>query len=524
MSITALVRHKNNEFLSIDVKHKFFARTFSSRNYRIKFSCIFLLITLCSTGVLIFAQPARASEDEAAFSDEFNGQTLDSTKWVIQLNPGFSGNPAYGGNVRLDNGKIFLSSDGSTFPAVTSATNPFPETGDFVLVFNINYEQINSYGGGFWVSKGEHTTSNHCPFPHPISRTPDPSEVSGWANILQVWGGYECGIFAVFLGKWVFLFPPTPSMDARSLNFRLEYIQGQYSLYLDEKLIAQESSHLTPDQIGFGHEPATFLPSSGARKWSSISIDYVRVLNKSVLSLNTQAESTAIGYTLEVNGTLTDEDGAPLCGRTIFLHYTVPGLDEWNLMSSATTNTDGSYSATWLPTGTGNFIIRAYWTGDESYARSQVTRNVSVTKNDAETFFYTESNSTLSSLFFNASSNEVFFTVSGLSGTTGYVQFLISKTLIPDMNAIKVYLDQQQISCSISSLRDYWQVYFTYHHSEHEVVIKIPEMNIAPIESVPVLTPQSTHEEILDTISVAFAASIMIIGVGLLLYSKKRKN
>jgi hypothetical protein len=92
--------------------------------------------------------------------------------------------------------------------------------------------------------------------------------------------------------------------------------------------------------------------------------------------------------------------------------------------------------------------------------------------------FYAESNSTLSSLAFNSTTKEISFTASGPSGSTGYVSFLISKSLTGNATDFKVYLDGEEIQCNVTELSDSLLIFFQYTHSTHEVLIKLATVTI----------------------------------------------
>jgi hypothetical protein len=93
--------------------------------------------------------------------------------------------------------------------------------------------------------------------------------------------------------------------------------------------------------------------------------------------------------------------------------------------------------------------------------------------NDANNYFQVESNSTITELFFNSTSAQLSFTVTGQSGTTGYVQYKISKNLLSTVQNVKVFLDGSQLNVNITSDANSWLLYFTYHHSSHKVIIDL---------------------------------------------------
>lgn len=436
-----------------------------------RFHHITLLLTLTIIALPFTSNPSLAAQtDYTPFSDDFDGPALDSARYLVQLNTNASGTPAWGGNIQVMNGRVFLSSNGTGFPCVTTASNPFPETGDFSIEFKMSYAQLRNLGAGFWITKGDFHIH----------------DMTQWANVLQIWADdKEYGVFVIFLGNWTTLSPPPAlELQGKDLVFRLDYVAGYYSLYLNGVMITQGYSDLRPDSFGFGHEPADYVPfgppgSPGPLdNWCSFSVDYVHVLETSNISIATNTDSVPIGYPINFNGALTDENGDPLSGKTILISYAISGQQSWYEVSSLTSADDGSYSGAWLPTGTGNFTLKASWQGDEYHAGSQATVNVTVKQNLNEGAFYAESNSTLSSIYFNNTSNEIFFTVSGENGTAGYVRFLISKTIMPDVDALSVYMDGQQIACNVTSFSDSWQLYFSYHHSTHDIVIKMPSSDM----------------------------------------------
>jgi hypothetical protein len=83
------------------------------------------------------------------------------------------------------------------------------------------------------------------------------------------------------------------------------------------------------------------------------------------------------------------------------------------------------------------------------------------------------SNSTVSSLTFDSENKTFSFNVSGEDGTTGYIDFFISKTLISDITGLTVHLDGEEVPYTVQSQGDSWLVAFTYHHSSHQVDIEL---------------------------------------------------
>jgi len=493
------------------------------------------ILLLIITGILI----APASGLSTVFSDHFGGTEVDTAKWSVQENTNMIGNPAYGGSVQVAHSNIILSSIGSSFPCVTTAVNPFPTSSDFALVFNFTYKEISDWGNGLWISNGAFIDNGTSLFVA--------SNV-----IFQLWAGNinynEAAIYVNLLNKQVYktiIHGWEPS--ANTQTFSLQLCGTIYTLFVDGVEVSSIESQLRPDTIGFGHPQAYYLPftSNNVRSviggWSSFEIDYIQVLPLTNLSVNTSVSSTELGFGVDINGTLTTKEGQPLQGKNIILSYQIPGVSAWNYFTSVTTDAKGTYSAAWLPTATGCFVIKAEWKGDDTQLGASDAKNISVIRSADNSLFFVESNSTLSSLSFNTSANEISFAVSGQAGTTGYVKFLISKTLLANLAQFAVYLDGKEIKFNATSTNSLYALYFEYSHSTHEVKIQLPGFTSSPSPSfikspTPVtslspeisLEPTPTRhsiqaEDFTQTIIILVLAAVAVI-IGVLAYLAKHKR
>ncbi len=111
----------------------------------------------------------------------------------------------------------------------------------------------------------------------------------------------------------------------------------------------------------------------------------------------------------------------------------------------------------------------------QQISNSLNTPNPIPTSNDqTQPTFSIESNSTVSSLAFNSTSEELSFTVSGPSGTTGYVNITVSKTLLPNLAGLKIYVDKQDINFTFDTVGDSQVLHFVYTHSTHQVTVSLP--------------------------------------------------
>jgi len=83
--------------------------------------------------------------------------------------------------------------------------------------------------------------------------------------------------------------------------------------------------------------------------------------------------------------------------------------------------------------------------------------------------FFIDSNSTVSQVDFESEHGLLNFTVSGQSGTFGFVNVTIAKTVLPSNSSINAYLDNSKVNFTLTESTENWFIYFTYHHSTHKV-------------------------------------------------------
>ena len=146
----------------------------------------------------------------------------------------------------------------------------------------------------------------------------------------------------------------------------------------------------------------------------------------------------------------------------------------------------------WNPSASGNYAIEAMWSGNNDYSSVSAINNFAVApfNNQNQNVFSVTSNSTLTSLTFDSTTNTLNFGVSGASGTTGFTEGCIPQSLIPDISKLNVTVDSGMINYNSISEGNVWLITFTYHHSSHTVVIALggQAANVPEFPAVAVLT------------------------------------
>ncbi len=475
-----------------------------------------LLLVVLLFSPLAFSIVRATNDGNVVFSEDFNDSALDTYKWVIQENTNLSRYPAWGGAIAVNDSCLWLSSDGSVFPWINTVANPFPSVGDFAVTWKLTYTTIADWGDGFVI---------YC-----LSRE-DPS--NPYKNrVLTLWAGDHgpdaTSIYIELLGHGVWsLEVPGFRPTSEAHLYRLEYKQGIYTVYVDGKAVTSQASQVRPDGIGIGHPPVYTLPNSPESTqrwaywgWTASKTDYLKVeaLNESCegarnaeITMSTSTQAQRVGERIDLTGRFTCE-GSPVPNAQILLSYASPAfLSEWIPITVAVTDPEGNYVYNWLPTSTGQLTVRASYVGKE-YIADEISKNVTVLQADANSLFFVESNSTVTSLAFNSSSQEIYFTVSGPQGTKGYVRLFISRELIPDVSAVKVFLDGKQLEHTMRLEDENWLLEFNYSHSEHHVFINISQSSSGNLTS-PIIAS--------SIIALVLAAPVAFI---LLLRRRKRET
>ena len=187
-------------------------------------------------------------------------------------------------------------------------------------------------------------------------------------------------------------------------------------------------------------------------------------------------------------------------------------------MSWSTTNNQWEYDYTATTVGTKTFTISRV--SDSSYNLTVVNDSIGAQTLDVWSLpFSVISNSTISELSFNSTSRLLSFTVSGPSGTIGYTNVTIAKTLIANISELKVNLDGNQINYTATSTDYSWLIHFTYEHSTHKVVIILGSQNFESSEETP-----PGVATIFSVIVIAILTAILLVTKARQRYQSKSNN
>jgi outer membrane protein assembly factor BamB len=265
--------------------------------------------------------------------------------------------------------------------------------------------------------------------------------------------------------QWSVLFPNGTiiTVSSASVTFPLAF-NGNYSMIS----IIWQGTEVVPEI-----PPSIFVASD------TVWIPTINCRLPTHLTIALSTSTSYIGFKVYISGKLVDYKNTSLAGAMILMEYSVTGGEPWSVITADYTKVDGSYSAMWMPSATGNYLVRATWSGNATYPRTNATVNLAVIPFEEQYVFSVESNSTISGLAFNTTDWALSFTATGPNGTRGYVKVTVAKSLVANITNIRVYLDGNQTEYSIASTDDSWLLTFNYIHSTHKVAVDL-DINIVP--------------------------------------------
>ncbi len=227
--------------------------------------------------------------------------------------------------------------------------------------------------------------------------------------------------------------------------------------------------------------------------------------NGSTLELSCQGSSSYLNLKVDITGRLTAKN-AGIPAAQILLSYSVNAGNSWVDLTTAITDADGAFTEVWRPQATGYYLLKAAYAGDSDHTNVTKVVNFAVAPCQEQNVFSLTSNSTVTSLLFNSTSQELSFTVNGDQGTTGYVSIYVPKTLVSDPSTLKVYLDEAAVAYTAVDKGDSVMVTFTYHHSTHQVTIAVGSQATGP-------NTEEANLLILAGVIAAFAIAVAVLVV-----------
>jgi hypothetical protein len=230
----------------------------------------------------------------------------------------------------------------------------------------------------------------------------------------------------------------------------------------------------------------------------------------SIIILSCQSDTTYLGFKVTINGKLLFFNQTAISEAPILLSSNIDGGSSWQNLTLVYTDSSGAFSAQWMPTALGNYLIKAEYEGSLYINRANQTVTLALAPYSNQNVFSVTSNSTVSSLSFDSIKNQLSFTVTGPSGTTGFVDVGIAKSLILDLTNLQVYIDGIGTQYTATSTSDSWFLHLSYTHSTHNITINLQQSpNPTPTPTTPTI-PEFPSTAILPVLAGLMALSIIL--------------
>lgn len=192
---------------------------------------------------------------------------------------------------------------------------------------------------------------------------------------------------------------------------------------------------------------------------------------KTFLSLISESSINYIGFDVDLFVFLTDEYNNVIPNEQIVFYYTFSGISEWVPIKSDITDENGNIEVTWFPPAIGNFGIKAQWVGNSTHLNISNVVNISSVNHDDLYVFSVESNSSISTLYFDEQNGELSFTAQGSESTNGYSRISIPKDIVANPEDITMLLDSMIHDFGIASNEDSWILSIDYSHSIRQIQV-----------------------------------------------------
>ncbi len=295
-------------------------------------------------------------------------------------------------------------------------------------------------------------------------------------------------------------FNPVAKLDATSGSARARV---EFAFDASSSISGWDGSQITKIEMynwtfGDGSTTSTSIPNTNHTYMSSGAFNVtVKVIDNSgmagqdlerifvsmptTITVSATPASTSLGLAIKISGTLKDFYERDLQSQTVVCYYKSPGIN-WIPIISDHTDQNGLYELEWIPPATGCYTIMVEFQGEFMkfgidsvilHFRSENYVTIDVLNSENRYLFLVETNSSISELLFNSTTNELSFNVSGPDGSYGYSKVTSAKDSFQGTLDMHVYIDGEPTDHMLTSSDDYWEITFHYLHSTHSIMITL---------------------------------------------------
>ncbi|MCL2358609.1 MAG: hypothetical protein LBH74_09230 [Nitrososphaerota archaeon] len=219
--------------------------------------------------------------------------------------------------------------------------------------------------------------------------------------------------------------------------------------------------------------------------------------------------SSANSLKLEITGMLSYNNSA-IPGAQVYIRSSTDGGDNWENFALEQTRADGSFTTTWIPKTTGNYMLCAHWAGNDTLRWMNTTLNLALTSDSENNIFCASSNSTITRLRYDPASQTLSFNTNGTQNSES-INIFIPKTLVNDVQTLQVKIDGKTVAFSNKAQNDIWIITCIADQGEHTLTVQMPLLEFMN----PVSNPW-------PTITIIIIAMIAIIAIATIIRRRRR--
>jgi hypothetical protein len=177
------------------------------------------------------------------------------------------------------------------------------------------------------------------------------------------------------------------------------------------------------------------------------------------LSILLGASAAAPGSSVDIHGNLTGIRG-PIIGADVVISFRVPGSDAWTTITSAKTDSSGTFAAVWILQATGNFTIQANWAGNDVQDTGYATAFLMSVAQGANSI-WVGSATVISGLSFDSGTRILSFNLSPPAVAGSMVTIYVPKTLADLTQKVQLKVGDTFVAYTVEDANAAWLVSFS---------------------------------------------------------------
>lgn len=236
---------------------------------------------------------------------------------------------------------------------------------------------------------------------------------------------------------------------------------------------------------------------------------------RSHLTIQPSISSVYPGISVTIRGVLTGLSG-PIEGANIVISFRVPGTDTWTVLTSAATNSVGEYQAVWLPQATGNFTLKASWTGGDRQGPGEASATLVSSTPEGSAAFWVGSTANVTNLSIDRQARTVTFRLSNLGGAGSKVVLYLPKSFSNSIPTGSLKVNGRQVEYNAQEATTAWIVSFNFPNG-----LSNADVTFGPLTTTSAAPNLSRYSGFLLPLGIGLGA---VLATSLVLLLKRRKG